>query len=101
VPRYANTADPRWRRVLEVRPGLTDPLTLRLRDEEALMPEGAEERERFYLETLQPLKLEGYLDYLSHRSAWADLGALMATLVAILRPRPTPNHDELMKRGRF
>src|SRR5207249_7214501 len=65
VPRYANTADPRWRRVLEVRPGLTDPLTLRLRDEEALMPEGAEARERFYLEPLQPLKLEGYLASLS------------------------------------
>ena len=101
VPRYANLADPRWRRILEVRPGLTDPLTLKLRDEEALFPAAPEERERFYLETLQPLKLAGYLEYLASRSAWSDLRVLLATLVAIARPRRAPSRDELLRRGRF
>jgi len=98
VPQYADLADPRWRRVLEVRPGITDPLTLRLRDEEALLPASPEERERFYRETLQPLKLRGYLDYLAQRNAWSDLGVLAATLVAIVRPRPAPSGDELRPR---
>ncbi|TMQ69301.1 MAG: sugar transferase [Candidatus Eisenbacteria bacterium] len=100
VPRYANLDDPRWRRILDVRPGITDPLTLRLRDEDALMPVAAEDRERFYLETLQPIKLEGYLAYLATRSAWSDLAILIATALAIVRSRPMPSREELARRGR-
>ncbi len=101
VPRYARPADPRWRRILEVRPGITDPLTLKLRDEEALMPAAPDERERFYLETLQPLKLEAYLEYLSRRSAVSDLRVLLDTLATIVRPRPAPSRDHLAQRGRL
>jgi len=100
VPRYANLADPRWRRVLEVRPGITDPLSIKLRDEEALMPGSAEERERFYVDTLLPMKLEGYLEYLSRRSPASDLGVLWSTLMAIVRPGPAPSREELLRRGR-
>jgi lipopolysaccharide/colanic/teichoic acid biosynthesis glycosyltransferase len=100
VPRYADLADPRWRRVLEVRPGITDPLSVKLRDEEALMPGSAEERERFYLETLLPMKIAGYLEYLSRRSPASDLQVLAATLVAIVRPGPAPSREELLRRGR-
>jgi lipopolysaccharide/colanic/teichoic acid biosynthesis glycosyltransferase len=99
-PRYANLDDARWRKVLAVRPGITDPLTLALRDEQALMPERVEERERFYLETLQPIKLQGYLEYLARRSPGSDVGVLVATLVAIVRPRPAPSREELLRRGR-
>src|SRR5881397_3745045 len=45
VPRYTDLENPLWRRVLAVRPGITDPLTLRLRDEESMMPAGEAERE--------------------------------------------------------
>jgi len=100
VPRYASLADPRWRRVLEVRPGITDPLTLKLRDEEALMPGGAEERERFYVETLLPMKINGYLEYLSRRSAFTDLQVLAATFVAVVRPQRALTREELVRRGR-
>ena len=65
VPRFVDLADPQWQRVLEARPGITDPLTLKLRDEEKLMPDGETDPERFYLQTLQPFKLRGYLEYLS------------------------------------
>jgi lipopolysaccharide/colanic/teichoic acid biosynthesis glycosyltransferase len=100
TPRYTNLADPRWRRVLQVRPGITDPMTLKLRDEEALIPSAPEEVERFYVETLQPLKLAGYLDYLSRRSATMDLGVLLATAAAIIRPTRGPSRDEVIRRGR-
>ena len=47
VPRYVDLADPMWRLVLEARPGITDPMTLRLRNEEALLVEVEGDRERF------------------------------------------------------
>ena len=34
VTKYVNLEDPLWRKVLEARPGITDPVTLRLRNEE-------------------------------------------------------------------
>jgi len=101
VPRYANPADPRWSRVLAVRPGITDPLTLRLRDEESLMPEAEAERERFYLEVLQPIKLNAYLEYLARRTAWSDVGVVLATVVAVVRPGRGADPAEVLKTGRL
>jgi len=88
VPRYVDPQNPLWRQVLSVRPGLTDPVTLRLRDEEALLA-GVDDPESFYRERLLPWKLRGYVDYLERRSWATDLGVLGATALAILRLRRT------------
>jgi lipopolysaccharide/colanic/teichoic acid biosynthesis glycosyltransferase len=83
VPRYVDAADPLWQSVLAARPGLTDPVTLRLRDEEALLA-GADDAERFYRERLLPWKLRGYRDYLARRTWASDLAVLAATVLAVL-----------------
>jgi lipopolysaccharide/colanic/teichoic acid biosynthesis glycosyltransferase len=90
VPRYIDLEDPVWRLVLEARPGLADPMTLRLRNEEALLVEVEGDRERFYLETLLPFKLEGYLDYLQARSWRSDLKVLWQTVIVVAFPNKTP-----------
>ena len=93
VPRYVDES-PLWRQVLSVRPGLTDPVTLRLRDEEALLASvaaGGDDTESFYRERLLPWKLRGYRDYLERRSWVTDLGVLGATVLAVMRlRRPVP-----------
>src|SRR5262249_50998579 len=68
VPRYVDLEDPMWRLVLEAKPGIADPMTLRLRNEESLLAEVEGDRERFYLERLLPFKLDGYISYLRARS---------------------------------
>jgi lipopolysaccharide/colanic/teichoic acid biosynthesis glycosyltransferase len=97
VPRYVDLGDPMWRLVLEARPGIADPMTLRLRNEEALLVEVEGDRERFYLETLLPFKLEGYLDYLQARSWQSDLKVLWQTIVAVAFPykAPLPTLEEI------
>jgi len=90
VPRYVDLNDPRWQLVLQVRPGLTDPITLRLCNEEKLLSEVAADVERFYLHTLQPFKLSGYLRYLSNRNWKDDLKVLLNTAVRIVRPGRCP-----------
>jgi lipopolysaccharide/colanic/teichoic acid biosynthesis glycosyltransferase len=98
VPRYVNFDDPTWRRVLEVRPGITDPVTLRLRNEETLLAEVKGDREQFYLDTLQPFKLRGYLQYLQRRSLSNDVKILWQTAVTVLLPgkAPPPTRSEIM-----
>jgi lipopolysaccharide/colanic/teichoic acid biosynthesis glycosyltransferase len=97
VPRYVDPDDPRWRLVLEARPGIADPMTLQLRNEEALLVEVEDDRERFYLEALLPFKLEGYLSYLQARSWWSDLKVLWQTIFAVAFPSkaPLPTLEEI------
>lgn len=89
VPRYVDYSQPLWKLVLSVRPGLTDPVTLRLRNEENLLA-SVEDPEGFYRKTLQPYKLGAYADYLKARSASSEARVLLSTLLAILSPARTP-----------
>jgi lipopolysaccharide/colanic/teichoic acid biosynthesis glycosyltransferase len=89
VPRYVNLENPAWRQVLAARPGLTDPVTISLRDEEELLAMVSGDRESFYLKHLQPVKLKGYLEYLQRRSWLTDARVLWDTcLTFILRRSP-------------
>lgn len=102
VPDFVDPERPEWRLVLQVRPGLTDPVTLRLRNEESVMASVSGDSERFYRETLQPLKLKGYGEYLGRRTWRSDLLVLGGTLLAILgfarSGRPT-DLDRLSQEG--
>ncbi len=85
VPRYVNLEDPQWQTVLSVRPGITDPVTLQLRNEEALLAQVEGDSEKYYLERLQPEKLKGYIAYLEQRSWLSDLKVLWQTVAAVIR----------------
>ena len=84
VPRYVKLEDPIWQTVLAVRPGITDPVTLRLRNEEELLAGVTTDTERYYLDKLQPAKLSGYVAYLEERNWRSDFKVLGQTLVAIV-----------------
>jgi lipopolysaccharide/colanic/teichoic acid biosynthesis glycosyltransferase len=87
VPRYVARYDARQRRVLEVRPGITDPASLHYRDESAVLA-GSDDPERTYLEEVLPDKIERTLAYLERRDVWSDLAVVSATLARIAqRPR--------------
>jgi lipopolysaccharide/colanic/teichoic acid biosynthesis glycosyltransferase len=86
VPDYVDRESPDWREILRVRPGITDPVTLRLRDEESLMASVTGDRNRYYREVLQPRKLQGYRDYLSRRTWRTDARVLLETGIAVVCP---------------
>lgn len=86
VPRYVDLEDPAWAEVLEVRPGVTDPVTKALRSEERLLAEVPGDREAYYRTVLLPYKLRGYAEYLRRRTFSSDLAVLCTTLLAIVAP---------------
>jgi lipopolysaccharide/colanic/teichoic acid biosynthesis glycosyltransferase len=90
VERYVDLDNPLWRQVLAVRPGITDPVTFSLRNEEELLGAVEGDLEQFYLESLQPLKLKGYIEYLGQRDAWSDVMVIVRTLFVILFPNKAP-----------
>jgi lipopolysaccharide/colanic/teichoic acid biosynthesis glycosyltransferase len=98
VPRYVDVNNHMWQAVLSVKPGITDPMTLRLRNEEELMSRVEGDHEEFYLTVLQPYKLKGYLEYLQGRSFWSDVKILFGTLAAVVIPSrvPAPSIKEIL-----
>lgn len=90
VPRYVDLGNPSWQIVLQTRPGITDPVTLRLRNEEQLLAAVEGDVERFYLEALQPVKLRGYVEYLQTRSWTGDVKVIVRTVIGVIRPSTVP-----------
>jgi lipopolysaccharide/colanic/teichoic acid biosynthesis glycosyltransferase len=90
VPKYVDLGNPAWRAVLRARPGLTDPVTLRMRNEEELLARVEGDREAYYLRRLQPYKLRGYQEYLERRSFLGDVAVLWKTAVAVALPHRAP-----------
>jgi lipopolysaccharide/colanic/teichoic acid biosynthesis glycosyltransferase len=90
VPRYVKLEDPLWQAVLKARPGITDSVTVHLRNEELLLTEVAADPENYYLDELQPQKLRGYLAYMAQQNWRTDLSVLWQTLVVVFVPLKTP-----------
>jgi lipopolysaccharide/colanic/teichoic acid biosynthesis glycosyltransferase len=87
VPRFVKAEDPMWQKILTVRPGITDPVTLRLRSEAQLLAGIAGDTEQYYVKELQPAKLKGYVAYLEERDWRSDLKVLLRTMIAVVIPR--------------
>jgi lipopolysaccharide/colanic/teichoic acid biosynthesis glycosyltransferase len=87
---YVDPASAAWHDVLEVRPGLTDPTTLALRDEDALLAAAGADYERFYRQRLLPYKLRGYRAYQSIRTWKSDVAILWQTLLCVVHPPRAP-----------
>ena len=66
-------------RVLAVRPGITDPVSLALADEGTLLARAADP-EREYVEVLLPQKLRAAAAYAERANLWTDLQVIGRTL---------------------
>lgn len=78
IPRFVDPADPLWRDVLELTPGITDLATLVYRDEESILA-GVTDPEEYYRSTVLPAKLRMNLDYARRRTWPLDLELLLLT----------------------
>jgi lipopolysaccharide/colanic/teichoic acid biosynthesis glycosyltransferase len=66
--------------VLDARPGITSPVSLKFRDEEELL-DGADWHSK-YVNVILHEKLKGELEYLQRRTFYSDLGVLLRTIRA-------------------
>jgi lipopolysaccharide/colanic/teichoic acid biosynthesis glycosyltransferase len=78
VPRYVESYSPAQRRVLTVRPGITDLASIAYRREEELLA-GHADVDRYYREVVLPYKLNLNLQYLDRMSFAYDLLLLTRT----------------------
>lgn len=80
VPGYADRLTSNDRRVLELRPGITGPASLKYRDEEELLA-GQKDPQRFNDEVIFPDKVKINLYYLNHYSFIKDIQMIFCTVL--------------------
>ena len=71
------------RKVLSVRPGITDYASVCFRNENEILAE-AEDPQKEYIEHIMPLKLRYNAKYIEEMSVWTDLKLIFLTLYVIL-----------------
>lgn len=76
---------PEQRRLLEVRPGITDEASIRFRDEGEIL-RGAVDPDRAYLELIAPEKMRLGIEYVNNHSFFSDLKIIVKTALAATRP---------------
>lgn len=86
VRHYVDYWTPEQMHVLDVRPGITDPASIKFRNENELM-EKAEDPEKYYIEVIMQEKIKLYLEYVEKHSFWYDLGLIFKTFFVIVHER--------------
>ncbi len=88
LPSYVAAYNACQKRVLAVRPGLTDDASLAFRWEEELLSQ-SHDPEQFYRDVVLPRKLELSLEYVAKASLARDFSLIVRTLLSITK-RPSP-----------
>ncbi len=84
VRRYVELYTPAQMEVLSLRPGITDPASIKYRNENELLAT-AEHPEEFYTEVIMQDKLAINLQYIGSRSLLKDFKIILNTFISILR----------------
>ena len=80
VPRYVKLYNEEQKKVLQVKPGITDLASIRYRDENELLGE-AENPDDFYINTIMPDKLALNLEYINNNNLFVDIYIILRTIV--------------------
>lgn len=83
VRHYVNYWTPEQMHVLDVRPGITDPASIKFRNENELLAM-AEDPEKYYIEVIMQEKIKLYLDYVKKSSFWYDIKLIFQTFWVII-----------------
>jgi lipopolysaccharide/colanic/teichoic acid biosynthesis glycosyltransferase len=83
VRHYVNYWTPEQMHVLDVRPGITDPASIRYRNENELLGK-AEDPEQYYIDVVMQEKIKLYLEYVEQHSFWYDIKLIFQTFLVII-----------------
>lgn len=84
VPAYVELYTNDQKRVLSVKPGITDAASLEFINENELLADAADPQ-KYYKEVILPRKLGLQLNYVDQRSFMGDLSIIVKTVVGIIR----------------
>jgi lipopolysaccharide/colanic/teichoic acid biosynthesis glycosyltransferase len=82
LPRYVELFREAYETILTVRPGITDPASIKYRDESRMFPAGVDP-DRFYQEEILPDKIAIAQSYVANRSMRSDFRIIVQTIARL------------------
>ena len=86
VRHYVDYWTSEQKHVLDVRPGITDPASIKFRNENELM-EKADDPEKYYIEVIMQEKIRLYLEYVEKQGFFYDIALIFKTFWVIVSER--------------
>jgi lipopolysaccharide/colanic/teichoic acid biosynthesis glycosyltransferase len=86
VRHYVNYWTPEQMQVLGVRPGITDPASIKFRNENELLGK-AQNPEEYYITVIMQDKIRLYLEYVNNVGFWYDIKLIFKTIKVIVTGR--------------
>ena len=91
VRKYVEMFRDDYAEVLRVRPGITDPASIKYRNEAEILGR-SQDAERDYLERILPDKIHMGKEYAKNSSLWLDFLIILRTVHVVGRSRPSTPH---------
>ncbi|HRR06563.1 MAG TPA: sugar transferase [Victivallales bacterium] len=82
VKKYVDVYPEEWEKILSIKPGITDPASVKFRNEEELLSKSSDP-EREYKENILPKKLKLYEEYISNITFINDLKIIFKTIFTV------------------
>lgn len=86
VRHYVDFWTPEQMHVLDVRPGITDPASIKFRNENELM-EQVDDSEKYYIEVIMQKKIKLYQEYVEKHNFLYDIRLIFNTFWVIMKER--------------
>lgn len=83
VPKYVAMYDDEQRKVLSVKPGITDLASIKYHRESEILAQAGGGWEEVYVQQVMPDKLKLNLEYIERRSLWFDIKLIVKTLLRL------------------
>jgi len=93
VPFYVNMFTEEEKRILDVKPGITDWASLWDCDEGAILA-GSPDPEKTYMEKIRPIKIKLQLRYVDNHSFFTDLKIIFLTILTIITKKSYIKYEE-------
>ena len=84
VRHYVNYWTPEQLHALDVRPGITDPASIKFRNENELLEQAADPEDH-YINVIMQEKIKLYLEYVKNASFWYDIKLIFQTFWVIVK----------------
>ncbi len=82
VKRYVDIKEKEYKKILSIKPGITDNAAIEFRDEEEILSK-YKDKERAYIEEILPKKIELYNKYIDNISLQNDIKLILKTIKVI------------------
>ena len=84
VEKYVNLYSEKQRKILDVKPGITDAASIQYINENELLGK-SEDPEKTYVDEIMPHKIEINLKFIEDRNFFKNIGIILKTIFSILR----------------